>query len=215
MGLKGRPIALWIMGTLVALFCALGLYVPQIEYDPAGEVDDIRGRVLCAPAFSEPSEIVEKFYCKKGTEHYFGTDFRGRDVGLRMLKSIESVFKPGLMAAAIAVFFGGFLGAVAGYFGGVIRLFVSYISDTLASLPRLVFLVLFCTIFKPDIMKIGIITGILTVPTVARLVQRRVESLAADDYILAHIAHGFSRVKILLYHILWLQCRPIMVRQSS
>jgi len=215
MALRGYPISLWALGSLVAAFCILGIYAPTIDYDPAGQTDDIRGRALCAPAFAEPSEMVEKFYCKKGSDSYWGTDFRGREIGMRLVKSVEAVFKPGLVASFIAVVFGGLAGAIAGYFGGPIRLIVSYVNDTLASLPRLVFLVLFCTIFKPDIMKIGVITGILTIPTVARLVQRRVESLAADDYILAHIAHGFSRVKILLYHILWLQCRPIMVRQAS
>ena len=40
------------------------------------------------------------------------------------------------------------------------------------------------------------------------------ENLASEDYILAYIAHGFRPVTILLYHVLWLQCRPILVRQA-
>ena len=37
----------------------------------------------------------------------------------------------------------------------------------------------------------------------------------SEDYILAHIAHGFSPARILLHHILWLQCWPLLVRQAA
>ena len=51
------------------------------------------------------------------------------------------------------------------------------------------------------------------IPSVATLIRRRVEALGAEDYILAHIAHGFHPFKIISYHILWLQCRALMIRQ--
>ena len=37
--------------------------------------------------------------------------------------------------------------------------------------------------------------------------------MGAEDYILAHVAHGFHPFKIISYHILWLQCRALLTRQ--
>ena len=124
MVLKGQPLSVWVLGSLVLAFCCLGLYVPYIEYDPAGEIDDIRGRTLCAP----PNRRKWSKFIVRGTEHYWRTDFRGRDVGLRMLKRL-AVFKPGPGSYCSAF---GLLGAVSGYSGGPIRLIVSYVTDTLA-----------------------------------------------------------------------------------
>ena len=52
-------------------------------------------------------------------------------------------------------------------------------------------------------------------PSLARTIQHRVEALAAEDYILAYRSHGFSTFHIISYHIIWMLCRPLIVRQCA
>ena len=148
-------------------------------------------------------------------EHILGPIPSGRDVAIRILKGTEAFFFPGLFAALIAVILGGVGGAFAGYSQGVIRSGVMGLIQLFDTLPRLVFIILVCSVFEPTIYLIAVVTGVLFAPAIATIIRERVEALASEDYILAHVAHGFRPLRILLYHILWLQCRSVLVRQAA
>lgn len=190
-------VGLWLSGAIVALVMLIGCIAPFLPYEPADAVD--YDRALASPS----------------VEHLCGTDEQGRDIGIRLVKGTEAFFLPGLMAAAIAVVFGSLTGALTGYASGFWRNVVQGALQLLDTLPRLVFIILVCTIRNPSVMLIAFVAGVLFVPTIATVIRRKVEALASEDYILAHIAHGFSPLKILLHHILYLQCWPILVRQGA
>ena len=172
-----------------------GVINPLIDYDPVGTADLSRRDL-------SPS-----------MEFWMGTDGQGRSVATRLFKGVSAFFFPGLLAGIVAVFFGGLLGALCGYFGGWVSRIISALLELIDTLPRMVFLVLICTIFPPSIALIATISAFLFIPSVATVVRRRVEALGAEDYILAHVAHGFHPFKIISYHILWLQCRSLLTRQ--
>ncbi len=190
-------IGLWISGVVVFFICALGLVAPFVTYVPEDAVD--YARRLQGPSWS----------------HLLGTDAHGRDVATRILKGTEAFFFPGILAATLATVIGGLAGALAGYSRGIVRGGVTGAMQLIDTLPSLVFIILVCTIFKPSIYLIAVVAGVLFIPAIATLIQRRVEALASEDYILAHLAHGFRPTRILLYHILWLQCRPLLLRQAT
>lgn len=189
--------AFWASGFIVAVVCLLGVAAPFIDYDPASAVD------------------YDQQLVKPSMDHLFGTDGQGRDVAIRVLKGIEAFFLPGLLAAFIAVLLGALLGAIAGYAQGPLRAGVIGLLRLLDTLPRLVFIILVVTIFDPSITLIAVVAAVLFIPPIATVIRRKVEALGSEDYILAHIAHGFRPSRILLYHILWLQCRPILIRQAT
>ncbi|MCA9526348.1 MAG: ABC transporter permease [Myxococcales bacterium] len=197
MGGKGQTLALRISGGIVAIVLLLGVIAPFIGYDPVADVD--YEAQLLGPSWA----------------HVFGTDGQGRDVAIRLVKGTEAFFLPGLLAAAIAVIGGALAGAVAGYLQGIGRSVVLGGLQLLDTLPRLVFIILLCTIMNPSITLIAGVAGLLFVPAIATVIRRKVEALGSEDYILAHVAHGFSPARILLYHILWLQCRPLLIRQAT
>ena len=190
-------IGLWVSGLVVATVVVMGVVSPFVPYEPAAAVDyDV---LLESPS----------------TSHLFGTDAQGRDVAVRVLKGTEAFFLPGLLAALLACVLGALAGAASGYFVGAARAGVLGILQLVDTLPRLVFLILVCTILNPSIYLIAFVAGVLFVPAIAQVVRTKVESLASEDYILANIAHGFRPIRILLYHILWLQCRPLLIRQGA
>jgi len=190
-------LGLRLSGTIVLAVMLLGLVALFVPYDPADAVS--YERLLQAPSW----------------DHLMGTDGQARDVAMRLVKGTEAFFLPGLAGALVAVVLGGLAGAYTGYATGPARNALLGVLQLLDTLPRLVFIILLCTIRTPSIPLIAAVAGVLFVPTVATVVRRKVEALASEDYILAHIAHGFSPARILLHHILWLQCWPLLVRQAA
>lgn len=186
-----------VSGSVVAIVLIVGIIAPLVPYEPADAVD--YDQQLLAPSL----------------QHIFGTDSQGRDVAMRLLKGTEAFFVPGLFAAALATVLGALAGAIAGYAGGWLRSGVIGVMQLIDTLPRLVYIILVCTILDPSIYLIAFVAAVLFVPSIATVIRRRVEALGSEDYILAHIAHGFRPVRILLYHILWLQCRPLLIRQAT
>ena len=192
---KNQPISFQISSIVVLVVFICGIINPLITYDPVMDVE--LGRRDLVPSL----------------DFWMGTDGQGRSVAFRLFKGIEAFFFPGLIAGVFAAVLGGGLGAICGYLGGWIGRSIAAILELIDTLPRMVFLVLVCTIFPPSIILISIVSSALFVPSIATIVRRKVEALGAEDYILAHVAHGFHPLKIISYHILWLQCRALLTRQ--
>lgn len=196
-GDRWERIGLWLSGGVVALVVLLGVVASLLNYDAAAAVD--YERQLQAPSWA----------------HLLGTDGQGRDVAMRLLVGIRAFFLPGLFAALLSAGVGALAGAYAGYASGWSKRAVLSALQLIDTLPRLVFIILVCTILNPSIALISMIAGFLFIPAIATVIRQKVEALASEDYILAHIAHGFSTSRILLHHILWLQCRPQLIRQAT
>lgn len=196
-GSRAERIGLWLSGAVVAVVVLAGIAVLFIHYEPADAVD--YDRQLVSPSWDHP----------------LGTDGQGRDVAMRLLMGTRAFFLPGVMAAAIATVIGALAGAFSGYATGPARSAVLGVLQLVDTLPRLVFIILVCTILNPSIGLISVVAGFLFIPAIATVIRQKVETLGSEDYILAHVAHGFSTGRILLYHILWLQCRPQLIRQAT
>lgn len=182
-----------------ALLLALCIGSYLVDYDPVGDVQQARTERGLGPGWGHP----------------LGTDFVGRDMAMLLVKGTEGFFLPGLLASAIALFFGIGLGAFAGYVGGRVDRIITFFTTLIGSFPRLVFILLACTIADdPDMFLIGTLVGVLFVPQVAEAIRRRVLALKEEDFIIASRAHGLGLFRILFFHIVWLQCFPEIVRQG-
>lgn len=147
--------------------------------------------------------------------HWLGTDFLGRDILARLVLGIQAYFLPGLLAVAIALSGGTAFGLIAGYRGGSAETVVSYVSNLIDSFPRLVLILLVIAAFKPDIYYIMVVVGITGVPTVATLIKGKIQFLREKNFIEAAQALGLPAYKILLKHILWHNCRTLLIIQAT
>jgi peptide/nickel transport system permease protein len=147
--------------------------------------------------------------------HLLGTDFLGRDLQSRLILGIQAYFLPGLVAIAISLVGGSVLGVLAGYRGGWWDTLVTYFANLLDSFPRLVLILLVIAAFKPDMYYIMAVVGITGVPVIASLIAGKIAFLREKSFIEAAHALGLPAHTVILKHILWLNCRALLVIQAT
>lgn len=147
--------------------------------------------------------------------HLLGTDFMGRDILSRLIIGIQAYFLPGLLAIAIALIAGTLFGVLAGYWGGGLDTTTTYISNLLNSFPRLVLILLMVAAFKPEIYTIMMVVGITNIPAVASLIRSKILFLKQKNFIEAAVALGLRNKIIIFKHILWHNCRAILIIQAT
>lgn len=165
----------------------------------------------------DPQDInIELMMAPPGTPgHILGTDFMGRDILSRLIVGIQAYFLPGLMAVGISLVIGSVLGVPAGYKEGRFDTAITYITNLLDSFPRLVLILLVIAAFKPDIYYIMIVVGITNVPVVASLIKGKIHFLRQKNFIEAAVALGLPARTIILKHILWYNCRTLLIIQAT
>jgi peptide/nickel transport system permease protein len=165
----------------------------------------------------DPEQIsVDRLNAPPGSAgHLLGTDFLGRDILSRLIVGIQAYFLPGLVAIVISLVVGTGLGTAAGYRGGKIEVLVTYLSNLIDSFPRLVLILLVIAAFKPDIYYIMVVVGVTGVPVGASLVAGKIRFLRQKNFIEAAHVLGLPTRVIILKHILWHHCTPLLVIQAT
>jgi peptide/nickel transport system permease protein len=165
----------------------------------------------------DPQDIdLELMMAGPGTPgHILGTDYMGRDMLSRLIVGIQAYFLPGLLAVCIAIFFGTVLGVLAGYRGGWFDTGITYFTNLVDSFPRLVLILLVIASFKPDIYYIMLVVGITNVPVVASHIKSKIQFLKQKNFIESDIALGLPSRTIILKHILWYNCRSLLIIQAT
>ncbi len=165
----------------------------------------------------DPQDIdLELMMAPPGTSgHPLGTDFMGRDMLSRLIVGIQAYFLPGFLAIAIALILGTVLGVIAGYRGGRFETAITYFTNLVYSFPRLVLILLVIAAFKPDIYYIMIVVGLTNVPVVASLIKGKILFLRQKNFIEADIALGVPTRTIIMKHILWHNCRALLIIQAT
>lgn len=199
----------WITSLLLLAFFAMGVAGLLIDYGFVG-VD--MSQALLLPSWQHP----------------LGTDRLGRDLLPRVLVATRGFFLPGLLAAALAFTLGVSLGAFSGYAPGrggldrrpkwirklldAARVGVQLLLSLPAALPRFVSILLLCAAFGFDPYLMAAAAGVLYAAELGEDVRQRVDRCAREEYVEAARSEGLSSARILGHHILWLHCRPLIVR---
>jgi peptide/nickel transport system permease protein len=145
--------------------------------------------------------------------YWLGTDESGQSILILLIKGTEAFFLPGLMATAIALFGGVLLGSLSGYYGGFLSYAGRYLVTLINSFPNLILVLLCTTVFGPKMTLIAAVVGITFIPHVGEEIRRKVAQLKAEEFVMAAHAHGLRDRHILFYHIIWLHCSALIMRQ--
>ncbi|MCC7464385.1 MAG: ABC transporter permease [Gammaproteobacteria bacterium] len=131
-----------------------------------------------------------------------GSDQLGRDLLARILAGTRLSLGVVLVAAAISVVLGTFLGMVAGYFGGWTDTVIMRLVDVQLAIPFILLILLVVAVIGPGIGNLVVVLGVTGWAIFARVARARVLELRELEYIEATRALALPHGRVLLRHIL-------------
>lgn len=159
-----------------------------------------------------PNERIKEVSQKgPSMQHWFGTDILGRDIFSRVLYGTRISMLVGVVAVAISLVIGLFLGALSGFFGGISDAVIMRIADIFFAFPYILGAIVIMTVLGPGVLNVFIAIGILGWSSVARLFRSSILSIKEKEYIEAARALGASNSRIIIKHILPNSFAPIVV----
>lgn len=135
-------------------------------------------------------------------EHWFGTDYLGRDLWVRTWQGTRYSLIIAVVAVIIDIVVGMTYGLVSGYFSGMVDAIMQRIQEIINSIPTLVVLIILLTVMKPS-LKTVIIALIFTewIP-MSRITRAQVLKVKEEEYVLAARTLGAGNFFILFKEIL-------------
>jgi ABC-type dipeptide/oligopeptide/nickel transport system permease subunit len=192
-------------------------YIPINSYKQIGDslfvekfVDD---GVTEPMKFALHGEQASKIISNK--TFWLGTDKFGRDILSRLIVGVRVSLGVGLIAVAISLTVGIFLGAVAGYFRGWIDEAILWLINVVWSIPTLLLVFAITLALGKGFWQVFIAVGLTLWVNVARLVRGQVLSIRELNYIEATKAMGFSHARTIFKHILPNIMGPVIVIAAS
>lgn len=164
----------------------------------------------------DPLDMVAQPFLWPGQEaaYLLGTDSMGRDVAAGIAHGARVSLLVGVSATLIGLSLGIGIGAVSGYFGGWVDDLLQRVVVLFQTIPSFILLVVLVAIAQPAISTIVVAIGLVTWPTVARLVRAEFRALRHKEFVLAARALGYSHSRIILREMLPNALPPIIVTSS-
>jgi ABC-type dipeptide/oligopeptide/nickel transport system permease subunit len=173
--------------------------------------------VIVGPWFSVDPNVADVTARLKppGADFILGTDQLGRDMLARVLAGGRVSLLVAVMATAISLTIGVFLGVVSGYRGGFLDDAITRVFDVLLSFPTLLLGIIVMAAFGGSLFTVIAATSIATVPMVGRLARAGTIGIRPREYIQGVIALGIPTSRILLRHVLPNIIVPVLVLSTG
>ncbi len=173
---------------------------------------------LLAPVFKPYDPSTDRNYIERlkppSAQHIFGTDNLGRDVFTRVIHGSRISLRVGLIAVAISLTIGTFLGLVAGYFRGWLEIVIGWFTDIMLAFPGTLLAIAIVAVVGPSLTNAMIAVSITQIPVYIRLTRSVVLSARELDYIQAATALGAANNRVLFRHLLPNALPPIIVQAT-
>lgn len=136
------------------------------------------------------------------SEHFFGTDWMGRDMLTRTVKGLCFSLNVGLLGSLLGVLIAVVLGIVAALGGKMVNGIISWLVDLFIGMPHLIFMILISFVLGRGAKGVIIATAITHWPSLARVIRNEVLNIKNREYIRFSINCGKSSWFIVRRHIL-------------
>lgn len=202
-----------IIVNLFILLAIIGPYIAPYDFKEIIRSEDRRAQREIPPS----------------SEHWFGTDDKGRDVFSRVMWGTRDTIGLPFIATILAVAAGTIIGLITGYVGGWVDEFISRAMDTLLAIPALVLALVMLTTLVPVLnsvnnpliksigatsVSITIVIVLLYVPIVTRVIRSAVLSVRDLGFVEAAKLRGEWNVYILFREI-FPSVLPALVVEAS
>lgn len=181
---------------LLAIIVLIAVCAPLLT--PYGPNEQIRGHELMGMS----------------AEHWFGTDFLGRDIYTRTLYGARVSLFAGALSVILGALLGTFMGVTAGYLRGWTDTVMMRLSDAISAFPAILLGAAVVAILGPGFVQVAIAIAIAQSPLFARLARAIAMVEARQEYVEAAESMGSSGRRIMLLHILPNALGPLVVQAS-
>lgn len=141
--------------------------------------------------------------------HVLGTDKLGRDIMTRLMYGGRISILVGLVAVAIELCIGTFVGAISGYYGGKVDAILMTLTEIWMTIPFLPVIIIMGTILSslkvdPNVRVLFLILsmGILSWGGIARIVRGEILTLREQEFIQATEALGLRDRRKIMKHLI-------------
>lgn len=144
--------------------------------------------------------------------HPLGFTRQGCDVYSRLIFGTQASVTVGLLATLLVTVVGIVVGSLAGYYGGILDTLVSRLGDIFFAIPTVLgAIVLMSVLPSRTPVTVALVLSIFAWPQIARIMRGAVLSAKNSDYVMASVALGVSKFKILLRHVIPNAIAPVIV----
>jgi peptide/nickel transport system permease protein len=135
-------------------------------------------------------------------QHWFGTDYLGRDMLVRIVAGTPYTIGVALLATLIACGTGAVLGLLAAVTGGWVDAALSRVLDTLVSIPSKMFALVVIAGFGSSVPLLVAVAAIVYAPGAYRIIRSLAVNINAMDYVTVARARGEGRAYIMRREVL-------------
>ncbi|MCP5155786.1 MAG: ABC transporter permease [Ectothiorhodospiraceae bacterium] len=184
---------------LLLVLVAAAVFAPYIAtHDPYEQ--DIFNRL------TEPA-----FLADDADGHLLGTDQLGRDLFSRVIYGARISLMIGVLAVAVSMVIGVALGLLAGYLGGWVDAVVDFSVNAMLAFPFILLAMTLVIVLGASMENIILALGLSGWPIFARVTRIETMKLRDQEFVLAAVAQGLGRARILFKHILANLAAPVLV----
>lgn len=170
-----------------------------------------------APEFLS-TPIPEHKYAPPWVVPPFGADDRGIALSEIALQGTAIVTLPALCSASLVALLATLAGLVRCTGSRWLDALLQASGELLGALPRLVVILVVALMLPREwkgLLPIGLTWAVLASPAAMDEAAATAGRLGGERFVEALRAHGFSAARIWLYHVVWLNLRPVIARQAA
>jgi peptide/nickel transport system permease protein len=169
-----------------------------------------------APEHLSPSDLAMKYASPAGMPP-FGADAMGRPLFEYAMQGSAVIALPSIVAGLVVMLFaivGGLLACTGSH---RLEALARGFGELLGALPRMVVVLIVALLLPADqrsLYPIALVWALLAAPGAMDEASAVAGRLGGARFVEALRAHGFSRARIYLWHIIGLNLRPVIARQG-